>query len=110
MHRSHRHSLLSGPLCIGATAPVLPAVSNNGINGTWSPATINTATAGTTTYAFTPTAGQCAGATTSTDVTVNAAVTPTFTAVADICSGATTSLHYQPLQQWYHRYMGTGFE
>ena len=31
-----------GPLCIGATAPLLPAVSNNGITGTWNPATINT--------------------------------------------------------------------
>ena len=32
----------------------------NGITGTWSPATINTATAGTVTYTFTPDAGQCA--------------------------------------------------
>jgi hypothetical protein len=28
-----------GNLCIGATAPALPAASNNGINGTWNPAT-----------------------------------------------------------------------
>jgi hypothetical protein len=49
-----------GNLCIGATAPVLPAASNNGINGTWNPATISTAAAGTTTYTFTPDAGQCA--------------------------------------------------
>ena len=34
--------------------------SNNGITGTWSPATINTAVAGTTTYTFTPADGQCA--------------------------------------------------
>ena len=44
-----------------STAPTLPPTSNNGITGTWSPATINTATAGTTTYTFTPAAGQCAG-------------------------------------------------
>ena len=37
-------------------ATALPLISNNGINGTWSPATINTAVAGTTTYTFTPTA------------------------------------------------------
>src|SRR4029450_6030511 len=49
-----------GALCVGATAPVLPAVSNNGVTGTWNPATISTATAGTTTYTFTPDAGQCA--------------------------------------------------
>ena len=30
-------------------------ISNNGVTGTWSPATINTAVAGTTTYTFTPT-------------------------------------------------------
>ena len=44
-----------GPLCQNSTAPILPVTSNNGITGTWSPATINTATAGTTTYTFTPT-------------------------------------------------------
>ena len=38
---------------------LLPTSSNNGITGTWSPATINTATVGTTTYTFTPAAGQC---------------------------------------------------
>ena len=43
-----------------STAPLLPGTSNNGITGTWIPATINTATAGTTTYTFTPTASQCA--------------------------------------------------
>jgi len=49
-----------GPLCQNSAAPALPGTSNNGINGTWSPATINTSTAGTITYTFTPTAGQCA--------------------------------------------------
>jgi hypothetical protein len=50
-----------GPLCQNSTAPTLPLTSTNGIGGTWSPATISTATAGTTTYTFTPAAGQCAG-------------------------------------------------
>jgi hypothetical protein len=35
----------------------LPTTSNNGITGTWSPALNNTTT---TTYTFTPDAGQCA--------------------------------------------------
>src|SRR5678815_5270912 len=56
-----------GPLCQNSTAPALPLVSTNGINGTWSPATISTSTAGTTTYTFTPAAGQC-GATATMDI------------------------------------------
>jgi hypothetical protein len=67
----------------------LPAASNNGINGTWNPATISTAAAGTTTYTFTPDAGQCATATATVDVTVTGAVTPTFDPVGNLCIGAT---------------------
>jgi len=47
-----------GPLCVGETAS-LPASSQNGIAGTWSPA-FSTATAGQTTYEFTPNDGICA--------------------------------------------------
>jgi hypothetical protein len=77
-----------GNLCIGATAPNLPAASNNGINGTWNPATISTAAAGTTTYTFTPDAGQCASPA-SIDITIAAQVTPVFTAIGPLCVGAT---------------------
>jgi gliding motility-associated-like protein len=59
-----------GPYCVGAIPAALSATSTNGITGTWSPATISTATAGTTVYTFTPTAGQCA-TTTTMSVTVN---------------------------------------
>jgi gliding motility-associated-like protein len=55
---------LVGPICLNNTAPVLPAVSVNGITGNWVPATVNTGTVGTTNYTFTPEAGQCAVATT----------------------------------------------
>ncbi len=77
------------PICEGTSAPVLPTSSNNvpAINGTWN-AAINTTTAGTTTYTFTPTAGQCASTATM-NVTVNQRVTPTFTAISPICVGAT---------------------
>src|SRR5690606_23860549 len=77
-----------GQLCVGATAPALPAVSNNGVSGTWNPAVINTAAAGTTTYTFTPDAGQCATATVTMDITISASITPTFDPVDPICSGA----------------------
>ncbi len=76
-----------GPYCVGASSGTLPATSTNGISGTWSPATINTAVAGTTTYTFTPTAGQCASATTM-PVTVTANITPSFTALGPYCVGA----------------------
>jgi gliding motility-associated-like protein len=72
------------PICSGSTLAALPTTSTNGITGTWVPALNNTAT---TTYTFTPTAGQCATTTTLT-ITVNQKVTPTFPAAAPICSGA----------------------
>jgi gliding motility-associated-like protein len=75
------------PICSGGTF-TLPTTSNESINGTWAPAINNTAT---TTYTFTPTAGQCANTQTMT-VTVNNATTPTFTQVAPICSGGTFTL------------------
>jgi gliding motility-associated-like protein len=59
-----------GPYCQCAAPGVLPTTSLNGISGTWSPATISTATAGTTTYTFTPNPGQC-GTPTTMNITVN---------------------------------------
>jgi gliding motility-associated-like protein len=75
------------PICSGGTF-TLPASANNGISGSWSPAINNSST---TTYTFTPTAGQCATSTTM-SVTVNQPVTPTFTQIAAICSGGTFTL------------------
>ena len=57
------------PICTGSTFN-LPTTSLNGFAGSWSPAINNTTT---TTYTFTPTAGQCA-ATTTMQIIVN----PTF--------------------------------
>ena len=73
-----------GPYCSGAIIPSLPTNSSNGITGTWSPAFNNTAT---TTYTFTPTAGQCAISATMT-ITINPATVPTFTQVGPYLSGA----------------------
>ena len=76
------------PICSGGSF-TLPATSTNGITGTWSPAINNTAT---TTYTFTPNAGQC-GTTTTMTVTVNApSITPTFNQVPAICSGGSFTL------------------
>ena len=43
-----------GPFCQLSPATPLPLVSNNGISGTWSPATIDTSTPGVSVYTFTP--------------------------------------------------------
>lgn len=73
-----------GPFCSGSFIPPLPATSQNNITGTWSPAINNAAT---TTYTFTPTAGQCATTTTLT-ITISPNITPTFSQVGPFCSGA----------------------
>ncbi len=74
------------PICLGSTAPVLPAVSDNGVPGTWSPAVIDNMASGT--YVFTPDAGQCSQVI-SLNVTVNPIITPTFSLPAAFCAGDT---------------------
>lgn len=76
-----------GTICAG-TSLTLPTNSNNGIAGTWSPAVDNTQT---TSYTFTPNAGQCATTATMT-VPVTPLVTPTFTNPGPICIGSTFTL------------------
>ncbi|MDA3911126.1 MAG: gliding motility-associated C-terminal domain-containing protein [Bacteroidales bacterium] len=74
-----------GPYCYGSSIPALPNSSTNGITGSWSPAINNTAT---TTYTFTPTAGQCALTNTLT-IDITPQETPTFNAVGPYCEGNT---------------------
>ena len=76
-----------GPYCVGATPAALPATSTNGVSGTWNPTIIATTIAGTSTYTFTPTAGQCA-TTATMSVTITTSLTPTFTALGPYCIGA----------------------
>jgi gliding motility-associated-like protein len=75
-------------VCAGGTVPALPGTSDNGINGTWSPATVDNNASGT--YTFTPATGQCAVSATFT-VTVNPNVTPTFSfgTSLTVCEGGT---------------------
>ncbi|MBX7202907.1 MAG: hypothetical protein K1X77_07530 [Bacteroidia bacterium] len=76
-----------GPYCQNSVAPALPGTSDNGITGTWSPATINTSAAGSADYTFTPDAGQCANVKVV-SITISPQVTPTFAAVGPYCAGA----------------------
>jgi gliding motility-associated-like protein len=76
-----------GPVCSG-TAFTLPTTSNNGVNGTWSPA-INTTT--TTTYTFTPAVAGCTPPVTMT-VVVDNQITPTFTNPGPVCLGTVFTL------------------
>lgn len=77
-----------GPLCLNSAPPALPASSSNGITGTWSPSVINTSSSGTSTYTFTPDAGQCAIAATL-DITIDNSITPTFAAIGPLCENST---------------------
>ena len=77
------------PICEGSGNP-LTSTSINGITGAWSPAFNPTAT---TTYTFTPDAGQCASTATMT-ITVNPIIAPTFNLINSICIGDTLT----PLQ------------
>lgn len=73
-------------VCAGGAVPALPATSVNGINGTWSPASVSNTNSGT--YIFTPDDGQCATATTFA-VTVNENILPSFSMGTNItiCAG-----------------------
>jgi len=75
-----------GPLCQESVPPTLPGTSNNSITGTWSPAVITTSIPGTSTYTFTPDAGQCAVSATM-DITVNVVLDPSFTLLGPYCQG-----------------------
>jgi uncharacterized protein (TIGR02145 family) len=78
-----------GPYNSGASIPALPTPSTNGISGTWFPAISNTAT---TTYTFTPSAGQC-GTTTTMTITINEPLQYTLTANdSSVCAGTTVTL------------------
>ena len=77
--------------CVGEAPASLPASSDNGVNGTWTPATINTSVVGNATYTFTPAAGQCAS---SLDVIVNSLEIPVASILGEdsICPGDAANL------------------
>ncbi len=71
------------PICEGESPTALPTSSLEGITGTWSPTLNNTQT---TTYTFTPNAGECAN---NTDLTITVIPNsiPEFDVVNPICPG-----------------------
>jgi Putative metal-binding motif/Secretion system C-terminal sorting domain len=77
--------------CAGTAISPLPTTSTNGIQGTWSPAI----SAATTTYLFTPNAGQCA-ITPELNVTVNAlpiaSISPAVATIGCSIQGSTILL------------------
>lgn len=73
-----------GPFCLNSVAPAFSLVSDNGITGTWNPATIETGTLGTFTYTFTPNIGQCA-IPVSIDIEVTDDIKPLFANLGPFC-------------------------
>lgn len=74
----------AGPFCLGSDVPALPTTSSNGITGSWTPAINNLQT---TTYTFTPNAGQCAG-TTTLEIVIDTEIEPMFDEVDPFCTGS----------------------
>ncbi len=76
-----------GPLCENGSSVVLPTTSNQGITGTWNPASINPAGQGGNTImaTFTPGVGQCA-LPTMMSVTINSAITPMPNPIGPFCT------------------------
>ena len=73
-----------GPYCQNETPGTLTGTSTNGIDGTWNPSIISTASVGNQTYTFTPMAGICANSASMT-ITINPLLTPTFGTFGPYC-------------------------
>ena len=75
---------LTNDICVNSTPQLLPLVSDNAIPGTWGPSSIVTNSVGTSTYQFTPSAGQCA---TSVSKTINVIAKPVANATPSVVTG-----------------------
>ena len=73
-----------GPYCEGDAIADLPFASTGGITGSWSPAIDNTQT---TTYTFTPDAGQCAIPAIM-EITIDPLLTASFVQIGPYCQGS----------------------
>jgi|GEM_PF-572248 len=94
---------LQSQYCQNTEPQELPTTSDNGITGSWNPSVIDTSTAGTQTYIFTPDEGQCA---TDSEMTVEVVETPELVLpeAPEICSGETITLNLSTTGEtvnWY---------
>ncbi|MBK6281824.1 MAG: hypothetical protein IPF54_03400 [Draconibacterium sp.] len=74
----------TGPFCLNSTAPALSLVSDNGITGSWNPATIETGVLGTKSYTFIPDAGQCS-LPVSIEIEITDEIKPLFANLGPFC-------------------------
>jgi gliding motility-associated-like protein len=76
-------------ICAGGIVPSLPSTSQNGIAGTWSPASVDNQNSGV--YTFTPGTGQCTTGSVIFTVTVTPNLIPAFSLgnSLTICAGGT---------------------
>jgi gliding motility-associated-like protein len=91
-------------ICAGESIN-LPNTSTNNLSGSWSPQINNTAT---TTYLFTPDAGQCAS-NTSLSVVVNQLPTAQISGNNTICFGESTTLIASNANSYYWTYQNGNF-
>jgi len=82
---------ISGNLCQNSSAPTLPVTSNNAIDGTWIPSTVQTSSTGTTTYTFTPLASECANPF-DIQITIDLPIDPIFNVNNQYCEGAVAAV------------------
>lgn len=74
-------------LCLNSAPPALPTTSDNGIQGSWNPSAISTGSIGTTTYEFTPNAGECAEKY-SLIIEITDEIVPVFANIGPYCQGS----------------------
>lgn len=73
-----------GPYCQNQMVPLLPNISQNNIQGSWSPAIVNTSQIGNTSYVFTPEANQCASEVVV-QIVVQSNIDPIFSGIGPFC-------------------------
>jgi hypothetical protein len=79
---------LIAEICQFETAPDLPAVSDNGVPGSWSPAVINTDVPGKVVYTFTPDITYPCSEPIEWTITVNTLIVPQFEAMGPFCQNS----------------------
>uniref|UniRef100_UPI002604C034 gliding motility-associated C-terminal domain-containing protein n=1 Tax=Flavobacterium sp. TaxID=239 RepID=UPI002604C034 len=92
-------------VCQGSATVTIPTTSTNGVNGTWSPSSFTTGTAGTFTATFTPNAGQCA---TGTTISLTVHPTPNVAPISDVFACNSYTLPALTTGNYYTGPNGTG--